>query len=248
MMNQRAAKLGMKSAKFYNPHGLPNYDASAITAKRQNSMTTSDMFTLVSYLLNNYEAELTAFTAKDAIEIPTVGEGAVANCTYATLIYNMGVTGLKTGTTNRSGACIVTVIPVENNGKTQNLVSVIFGAENNQERYEKSMMLLKYGQQFYAQKAAVYQTKVTATAKVSSKGTTISWKKATGESVDGYVVYRANKKSGSFKKVSDVKKTSTLNKDLKVGKTYYYKVRGYKNIDGHKVYTKYSNVASAKAK
>ena len=71
----------------------------------------------------------------------------VANCTYATLIYNMGVTGLKTGTTNRSGACIVTVIPVENNGKTQNLVSVIFGAENNQERYEKSMMLLKYGQQ-----------------------------------------------------------------------------------------------------
>lgn len=41
MMNQRAAKLGMKSAKFYNPHGLPNYDASAITAKRQNSMTAS---------------------------------------------------------------------------------------------------------------------------------------------------------------------------------------------------------------
>ena len=248
MMNQRAAKLGMKSAVFYNPHGLPNYDASAITAKRQNSMTASDMFTLVSYLLNNYEAELTAFTAKDAIEIPTVGEGEVANCTYATLIYNMGVTGLKTGTTNRSGACIVTVIPVENNGKTQNLVSVIFGAENNQERYEKSMMLLKYGQQFYAQKAAVYQTKVTAAAKAGSKGTTISWKKAAGESVDGYVVYRANKKSGSFKKVSDVKKTSTLNKDVKAGKTYYYKVRGYKTIDGHKVYTKYSNVVSAKAK
>lgn len=248
MMNQRAAKLGMKSAKFYNPHGLPNYDASAITAKRQNSMTTSDMFTLVSYLLNNYEAELTAFTAKDAIELPTVGEGAVAKCSYATMIYNMGVTGLKTGMTNRAGSCLVTAIPVENNGKTQNLVSVIFGAENTQERYEKSMMLLKYGQQFYAQKAAVYQTKVTATAKVSSKGTTISWKKATGESVDGYVVYRANKKSGSFKKVSDVKKTSALNKDLKAGKTYYYKVRGYKNIDGHKVYTKYSNVVSAKAK
>lgn len=70
MMNQRAAKLGMKSAKFYNPHGLPNYDASAITAKRQNSMTASDMFTLVSYLLNNYEAELTAFTAKECYRDP----------------------------------------------------------------------------------------------------------------------------------------------------------------------------------
>ena len=110
LMNQRAAKMGLKSAKFYNPHGLPNYDASAVTAKRQNTMSASDMFKLVSYLLNNYEEELTYFTSKTSIDIPTVGEGAKANCTYATLIYNMGVTGLKTGTTNRSGACIVTVI------------------------------------------------------------------------------------------------------------------------------------------
>lgn len=42
------------------------------------------------------------------------------------MIYNMGVTGLKTGMTNRAGSCLVTAIPVENNGKTQNLVSVIF--------------------------------------------------------------------------------------------------------------------------
>lgn len=248
MMNQRAAKLGMKSAKFYNPHGLPNYDASAVTAKRQNSMTAADMFTLVSYLLNNYEEELTAFTSKTSIEIPTVGEGAKANCTYATLIYNMGVTGLKTGTTNRSGACIVTVIPVNNNGKTQNLVSVIFGAENNQERYEKSMMLLKYGQQYYAQKADVYQTKVKAAAKAESKGNQITWTKAKGAAVDGYVVYRAAKKSGTYKKIATVKKTALLNKNVKAGSTYYYKVRGYKMIDGHKVYTKYSNVVSAKAK
>ena len=248
MMNQRAAKMGLKSAKFYNPHGLPNYDASAVTAKRQNTMSASDMFKLVSYLLNNYEEELTYFTSKTSIDIPTVGEGAKANCTYATLIYNMGVTGLKTGTTNRSGACIVTVIPVDNNGKTQNLVSVIFGAENNQERYEKSMMLLKYGQQYYADKAKVYKTTVKASAKAGSKGNTISWTKTKGAAVDGYIVYRATSKAGTFKKVAATNKTTLLNANVKAGKNYYYKVRGYKTVDGHKVYTKYSNVVSAKAK
>ena len=248
MMNQRAAKMGLKSAKFYNPHGLPNYDASAVTAKRQNTMSASDMFKLVSYLLNNYEEELTYFTSKTSIDIPTVGEGAKANCTYATLIYNMGVTGLKTGTTNRSGACIVTVIPVENNGKTQNLISVIFGAENNQERYEKSMMLLKYGQQYYADKAKVYKTTVKASVKAGSKGNTISWTKTKGAAVDGYIVYRATSKAGTFKKVAATNKTTLLNADVKAGKNYYYKVRGYKTVDGHKVYTKYSNVVSAKAK
>lgn len=154
LMNKRAAELGMKDAKFYNPHGLPNYDPSSITAKRQNSMTANDMFTLVTYLLNNYEEEMTYFTSKTSIDIPTVGAGAKANCTYSTLIYNMGVSGLKTGTTNRSGACIVTVLPVQNNSETQNLVSVLFGTENNMERYEKSMMLLRYGQQYYAEKNA----------------------------------------------------------------------------------------------
>lgn len=246
-MNARAKKMGLTSAVFYNPHGLPNYDMSSVTAKRQNSMSAADMFKLVCYLLNHYEAELTYFTSKTSIDIPTVAEGATANCTYATLIYNMGVTGLKTGTTNRSGACIVTVIPVENNGKTQNLVSVIFGAENNMERYEKSMMLLKYGQQFYAEKTAVNQASVKASAKASSKGITISWKKTSAD-VDGYQVYRAVKKSGTYKKIVTTKKLSAVNKSVSSGKTYYYKVRGYKKIDGRTVYTKWSGIVAQKAK
>lgn len=248
LMNERAGELGMESAKFYNPHGLPDFDASAITAKRQNSMTASDMFKLVSYLLNNYEEELTYFTSKPSMEIPTVGEGALANCTYATLIYNMGVTGLKTGTTNRSGACIVTAIPVENNGKTQNLISVVFGAENNMERYEKSMMLLKYGQQYYATKTGVNKTTLDAAAKATAKGNTISWTKSKGYKVDGYVVYRATSKNGTYKKIATTRKTSLLNYSVKEGQKYYYKVRGYRNVDGHQVYTKYSDIVSAKAK
>lgn len=246
-MNNRAKKLGLTTAVFYNPHGLPDYDKHAVTAKRQNSMSAEDMFKLVTYLLENYEDELTYFTSKTSIDIPTVGEGAKANCTYSTLIYNLGVTGLKTGTTNRSGACIVTVIPVKNGGKTQNLVSVLFGAENNMERYEKSTMMLKYGQQFYAEKNAVTGTVLKASAVATAKGIKVSWKR-TGSKVDGYQVYRAAKKGGKYTKIVTSHKLSALNKSVKKGKTYYYKVRGYKDIDGKTVYTKWSNVITKKAK
>ena len=53
MMNARAKKMGLTTAVFYNPHGLPNYTTSAVTSKRQNSMSAMDLFTLASYVVKN---------------------------------------------------------------------------------------------------------------------------------------------------------------------------------------------------
>ncbi len=244
-MNKRAKELGLSTAVFYNVHGLPNYDNSAVTAKRQNSMSAKDMFKLASYLMKNYEKELTAFTGQTKIDLPTFGEDVVARSTFGTLIYNLGAIGMKTGTTNRSGANMITAVPVKINGKTQTVVSVVLGAENTAERYEKSTMLIKYAQQYYAAKDAVKAVKVKASAKTGEKGITVSWKK-TGKSVDGYQVYRATKKNGTYKKIVTTKKLSALNKSTTKGKTYYYKVRGYKKIDGHTVYTPWSAVVAQK--
>ena len=80
-MNKRAKELGLSTAVFYNVHGLPNYDSSAVTAKRQNSMSAKDMFKLASYLMKNYQKELTAFTSQTKIELPTFGEDVVATST-----------------------------------------------------------------------------------------------------------------------------------------------------------------------
>lgn len=244
-MNKRAKELGLSTAVFYNVHGLPNYDSSAVTAKRQNSMSAKDMFKLASYLMKNYQKELTAFTSQTKIELPTFGEDVVARSTFGTLIYNLGAIGMKTGTTNRSGANMITAVPVKINGKTQTVVSVVLGAENTAERYEKSTMLIKYAQQYYAAKDAVKAVKVKASAKTGEKGITVSWKK-TGSAVDGYQVYRATKKNGTYKKIVTTKKLSALNKSTTKGKTYYYKVRGYKKIDGHTVYTPWSAVVAQK--
>ena len=61
--------------------------------------------------------------------------------------------------------------------------------------------------------------------------------------LDGYEVFRSVKKNSGFgkKPIFTTKMTSyTNNKDLKPGKTYYYKVRGFKYVNDEKVYTKSS--------
>ena len=65
LMNQKAIQLGLKTAVFYNPHGLPNYTASAITSKRQNSMSARDMFTLASCVMKKYP-KITKITSMDS--------------------------------------------------------------------------------------------------------------------------------------------------------------------------------------
>ncbi len=50
---------------------------------------------------------------------------------------------------------------------------------------------------------------------------------------DGYVVYRADKKKGKYKKVkvlNGARKISFTNKKLKKKKTYYYKVCAYRKV------------------
>lgn len=65
------------------------------------------------------------------------------------------------------------------------------------------------------------------------------------------VVYRATSKNGKYKAVSTIKKGSTVsytNKKLTSKKTYYYKVRAYRVVNGKKVYSGYSKVKGVKIK
>lgn len=85
------------------------------------------------------------------------------------------------------------------------------------------------------------------TLKVSASGgktyVNLKWSKSKGFKVDGYQVYRAAKSTKNFKAYGTTKKTTYKNaKNLAKGTRYYYKVRGYRTIDGKKVYTKWSKV------
>ena len=77
----------------------------------------------------------------------------------------------------------------------------------------------------------------------------VSWDKMDG--VDGYQVYRSTSKNGTYKRAystADPDKNWYINTGRTTGKTYYYKVRGYKEISGKKVYTNFSAIKSAYAR
>ena len=76
----------------------------------------------------------------------------------------------------------------------------------------------------------------------------VSWNKIEG--VDGYKVYRATSKSGKYtvsKTTTSADTLSYINTGRTTGKTYFYKVRGYKKIGKTTYYTKYSAVTSTYA-
>lgn len=147
-MNRRAAELGLNSAVFYNPHGLPLYACSTVQTKLQNRMNASDLFALASYVIGKYPS-ITEITSRQYVMMPTL-EYSTANSNP--LVFNMtGVTGLKTGSTNKAGYCLAASMPVSVGQETHNIVLVLLGSETGAERGQQAEILLRYARGYYAQ-------------------------------------------------------------------------------------------------
>ena len=102
-----------------------------------------------------------------------------------------------------------------------------------------------------AQKALAKTKTVTKfKVKAQKKGKAqLTWKKTAG--VTGYQIQRSLKKTKGFKAIKLISKAKTvkfIDKKLKKGTTYYYRIRTYTNVAGKKVYGKWSDVVPVKAK
>ena len=127
-------------------------------------------------------------------------------------------------------------------------------ATNTTYKYKIRSCVSVNGKTYYSGFSTVSSAKPTlsqgAITKLSKSGKTavkIKWKKIAG--ANGYQIYRATKKTGTYKKVATVKKGSKVsytNKKLKKGKTYYYKVRPYRTVSGKKQYGAFSKVKKIK--
>ena len=147
-MNVRARELGLLTARFYTPNGLPAYEGGSLAAKMQNKMSALDLFCLCSDLLARYP-RITAVTSKQYATMSTL---KYSTSNTNTLVYNLPhVTGLKTGSTNRAGYCVAVSMPVTVNSSTHNIVLVVLGAETPELRGRVSEILLHWAQDYYEQ-------------------------------------------------------------------------------------------------
>ena len=145
-MNQRAKELGLDSAEFYTSNGLPIYTDSAVPSKLQNRMSAYDLFRLSAYVLQAFP-EITAITAQTFASMPTL-DYTTANSNP--LLFNMsGITGLKTGSTNRAGYCISASMPVTAGNETHQIVLCLLGAETGADRGQEAEILLRFARNYY---------------------------------------------------------------------------------------------------
>ena len=146
MMNQKALEIGLSQATFFNCNGLPSYTQEPIPSKRPNRLSAEDMFRLVSDLLRVYP-QVTDMTSLESATLQSL-DLEVRNTNP--LLHNLSeVTGLKTGTTNRSGACLVTSLSADDGNMGHNLVVVVLGTEDSIERGRVSELLAKYALQAF---------------------------------------------------------------------------------------------------
>ncbi|RRF96743.1 MAG: hypothetical protein DUD27_03805 [Lachnospiraceae bacterium] len=82
--------------------------------------------------------------------------------------------------------------------------------------------------------------------KAGKKSVTLTWTKVTGAT--NYCVYRATSEKGKYKKIATVKSAKYVNKKLRSGKKYFYKVRGYRKVSRKNIYSKYSTVKNFKVR
>ncbi len=130
MMNNRAKELGMKNTHFDNCTGLDD--------TTETHLTTAYDIALMSKELLKYDfiKEYTT-TWMDSLRN---GETQLVNTNKLIRFYD-GITGLKTGTTDKAGCCVSAT--AERNG--MELIAVVMGSENSNDRFVSAQNLLDWG-------------------------------------------------------------------------------------------------------
>ena len=93
------------------------------------------------------------------------------------------------------------------------------------------------------------QVQITSVKKASATSSKLTWEKVAGAT--GYRIYYREAGTNTWKYVTQIGKGSTLSythKGLTSGKTYEYRMRAYRTVDGTKVFGVYSTVKSLKLK
>ena len=131
LMNQYAARLGMKNSHFVNPHGLP---------AEGHVSTARDLAILGRALARDYPVAYSYNKIKEF----TVGPITQPNRNLL-LWRDPSVDGIKTGHTSGAGYCLM----ASAKRGDQRLISVVMGSTSEAQRASDSQALLNWGFRFF---------------------------------------------------------------------------------------------------
>ncbi len=130
-MNKKAEQLGMKNTNFDNCSGLDDATETHLT-------TAYDIALMARELMANHEfVKQYTTTWMDSLRN---GETQLVNTNRLVRSYN-GITGLKTGTTEKAGCCICATAERD----SMELIAVVLGSDNSNDRFASAQNLLNWG-------------------------------------------------------------------------------------------------------
>jgi D-alanyl-D-alanine carboxypeptidase (penicillin-binding protein 5/6) len=134
LMNREAERLGMKSTRFANPHGLPSPD---------NYSTAHDLAILASHVIKDFPQ----YYKIDSVKQYTYNKITQQNRNRL-LWLDPTVDGMKTGHTEASGYSMIASAHRPNGtAGERRLISVLSGASSDGARTAESQKLLNWGYQ-----------------------------------------------------------------------------------------------------
>lgn len=143
-MNSRAKELGMRTAKFYNPHGLPA-PKNPQPGDGDNLASPADMAIIAEHLLYHPKAMAYAKQEWMTFTSPFRKEAnRFRNSNWRILNTVPGTDGMKTGLSGKAGQCVT--VSCLRNGRR--MIAVVMGVKDRDARTKAVKSLLDWG---YAQ-------------------------------------------------------------------------------------------------
>ena len=132
-MNRAARDLGLKQTHYSNPHGLPD---------NAHLSTANDQVMLTAKIMQNEQFRSYVQTRQHAVKVQSPN-GSSRNLVWKNtnkLLEIAGYTGVKTGTTDAAGSCLVSV----GKHKEEELIVVVLGCSSNEARYVDTRNLFRW--------------------------------------------------------------------------------------------------------
>ena len=131
-MNREAERMGLKSTRYGNSHGLPS---------AENYSTAQDLSVLAAHLISDHPDYYKTYYSTKSFTYNKITQPNRNRLLWL----DPTVDGMKTGHTEAAGYCLISSAIRPNGTGQRRLISVVTGTSSDQVRAQESLKLLNWG-------------------------------------------------------------------------------------------------------